>query len=128
MATRVPVSSVTAFTNGATSLLCKFNNVTLSVDLDMEDGECLNDFWKKVEVAGGSWKIEGAGLIDAAPYFIPLMISAPNTALALTIDAGDAGAFTGNAKIMSSGLDLTKRSNIKETVSLVGHGALAYAA
>lgn len=128
MATRIPVSSVSAFTNGATSLLCKFTNVTLTLDSDMEEGECLNDFWAKPEISGGSWKIDGPGMIDAAPYFLPLQISAPNTALALTIDLGDAGTFTGNAKIVSSSLDLAKRSMIKESVSLQGHGALAYAA
>jgi len=94
---KVPASSLTVFTLDGTAVVCKTENVTLNIDVETEDGACLNDVWANPNVTGKAWSLEGSGMIDTTAFFTGKADTDPVLTVAIT--SGESFSIVGQGAL-----------------------------
>lgn len=121
---KVPASSLTVFTLDGTAVVCKTENVALNIDVETEDGACLNDVWSSATVVGKSWSIEGSGMIDSTAFFTGKADTDPVLTVAIT---SGAKTYSGTGVLTRATHGIQRRQNQTESFSVAGVGALTVA-
>ena len=117
-------ADITVWSLGGTDYLGLMENAELIIDNVLEDGSGINERWTDMELAGGSWRVEGECHFETTAA---IMAEATGDAiLTLSIDTGDT-TYSGTGILRTASHQHNRRTAQKQRFTLEGKGALVVA-